>query len=367
MIERVWQRLDGGIVFTSVFLMAAGLTTIAASPEDELFRRQLIWLILALPLILGLPFANLRAVFSYRWLILGIYFFILFLLIITYFFAPTIGGVRSWLQVGSIQIQPSEFMKAALIILFSSFFAGRHVAIRRLGVIAASSVYFLLPVIFVLLQPDLGTSLILFGIWFGYLLVSELPLRHLLIAVIILALVGIGAWSYELAPYQKARITALFSPEADPLGVNYSVLQSKIAIGSAGFFGKGFGQGSQVQLGFLPAAETDFIFSAFVEEWGLVGGFILIGAFLYLIYRILRLGIKSQNNFARFVALGTAIMLFIHFGVNLGSSLGLLPVIGIGLPLVSYGGSNLLTTAVLLGIIQGVVSPRFAPARIEAV
>ena len=353
-MNRALLKTDWGLSSTAILLMAIGLITLASNPVSDFFWRQLVWVFIALVLIFGLPLINLRAIFNYRWLILGIYFFVLSLLVITYFFAPTIGGVRSWLQVGPVQVQASEFMKAALIILLSSFFALRHVAIAQPRVILISFLYFLIPTILVLLQPDLGTSLALFGIWFGYLLVSELPLRHIAIACLAFILVGILAWNFGLAEYQKERITALFSPEADPLGVNYSVLQSKIAIGSAGFFGKGFGQGTQVQLGFLPAAETDFIFSAFVEEWGLVGGLFVIAAFLYLIYRILQLGMGSYNNFAKFISLGTAITLFIHFSVNLGSALGLLPVIGISLPLVSYGGSNLLTIATLIGIIAGV-------------
>lgn len=353
-MNRWLPKTDWSLVLSVIFLMATGLITLAAHPNEELFLRQLIWVGLALLLIFGLPLINLKAIFNYRWFILGIYFFILFLLVLTQLFAPPIGGARSWLTIGSVQIQASEFMKAALIILLSSFFALRHVSIAQPRVIFISFVYFLIPTILVLLQPDLGTALVLFGIWFGYLLISELPLRHILVAFLIFILLGILAWNFALAPYQKERISGLFSPETDPLGVNYSVFQSKIAIGSGGFFGKGFGQGSQVQLGFLPAAETDFIFSAFTEEWGLVGGLLVISAFFYLIYRILQLGMRSYNNFARFVSLGTAITLFIHFSVNLGSALGLFPVIGISLPFVSYGGSNLLTMAALIGIIIGI-------------
>src|SRR3989344_3216633 len=344
-------KVDWGLASSAIFLMVVGLITLASNPNSELLSRQLVWVFLALILIFGLPLINLKAIFNYRWLVLGIYFSVLSLLVLTYFFAPTIGGVRSWLQVGPVQVQASEFMKAALIILLSSFFALRHVAIAQPRVILISFLYFLIPTILVLLQPDLGTSLVLFGIWFGYLLVSELPLRYIAVALLIFVIIGALGWSFGFAPYQKDRIAALFSPEADPLGVNYSVLQSKIAIGSAGLFGKGFGQGSQVQLGFLPAAHTDFIFSSFVEEWGLLGGFLLIAVFLYLIYRILHLGLRSYNNFAKFVSLGVAITLFIHFSINLGSALGLLPVIGISLPFVSYGGSHLLTMAALIGII----------------
>ncbi len=346
-------RTDPPLLAATLVLMAMGLVTLASS-GGEFFWRQLLWLVPALAMILILPSLNLRAISNYPWVIRGFYLLTLALLVLNYLIAPEIGGVRSWIPLGNFQIQPSEFMKAALIIFFSSFFALRHVAIARLGVIFTSLFYFLVPFILVLIQPDLGTALILFGIWFGYLLFSEIRLRHLLIAFLILIVIGITAWHFFLADYQKARIAALFSPETDPLGINYSTIQSKIAIGSGGIIGKGFGQGTQVHLGFLPAAHTDFIFSAFTEEWGLLGGLLLIGTFLYLIRRLIVLGSRVDNNFARLVVLGTVLMLLIHFTINLGSATGLLPVIGVGLPLVSYGGSNLLTVALLLGFIQSI-------------
>jgi len=351
------DKLDIPLIIASLSLIGMSLLTLA-SGNAELFTRQLVWLVAAVLLMVGLPFLNLRAFFIYRWVILGIYLSLILLLIITYFVAPIIAGARSWLVIGPIQLQPSEFIKAGLIILFSSFFAVRHIAIARLGIITTSFIYLLIPTILVLLQPDLGTVLVLVGIWFGYLLVSGMPTRFIAAALILFIVVGALGWQFGLADYQKARIGALFTPSADQLGVNYSVAQSKIAIGSAGVFGKGFKQGTQVQLGFLPAAQTDFIFASFVEEWGLLGGFIMISTFIFLLYRILKIGTQSINNFARFIALGTAIMLFIHFVINLGSTLGLLPVIGIGFPLVSYGGSNLLTIAVLIGILQGTALKR---------
>jgi len=356
-MSRFTAKLDWGMLGAIFVLIIAGLLVLASS-DTELFFKQLIWLVAALLLMLGLPLVNLKALFSYRWFILGIYFFILLLLIITYFVAPTIHGARSWITFGSFQIQPSEFMKAALIILLSSFFATRHVAIARMKIIISSFLYFLVPATLVLLQPDLGSSLVLLGIWLGYLLISGIPKKYVLIGILILAVVGALSWSFLFADYQKARIIALFEPSEDPLGVNYSVAQSKIAIGSGGLFGKGFGGGTQVQLGFLPAAQTDFVFAAFVEEWGIVGGLLLIGAFLYMLYRILKRGLQTSGNLASFITLGTALVLLIHFIINLGSTLGLLPVIGIGLPFVSYGGSNLLTVAALVGIIQSITEKR---------
>ena len=347
------NRLDIKLVAAALGLMLFGILVLLSS-GGELFARQLIWLIPALIFLVGIPQLNIKAILTYRWMRWGLYLGALALLLITYFVAPTIGGAKSWIKLGAFQIQPSEFMKAAMVIFLSGFFALRHVAIARLGIIIASFIYMIVPVFLILIQPDLGTALILFAIWFGYLLVSGIKKKHLLIAFMIFSIIAVVSWGFLLADYQKARIAGLFSPESDPLGINYNVIQSKIAIGSGGFLGKGFGQGTQVHLGFLPAAHTDFVFSAFVEEWGLLGGAMLIALFVYLIQRVLVLGKESDNNFARLVALGTALMLIIHFIINMGSATGLLPVIGVGLPLVSYGGSNLLTATFLLGIVQAI-------------
>lgn len=357
MAAKLFLRIDPPLLIAVFVLILAGGLALASS-GGELFGRQLIWLIPSILALTLLPQANIKALLSYRWVMYGFYGAVLIILALTYFIAPTISGARSWIQLGTLQIQPSEFMKAALIILLSSFFAVRHVAIGRVKVILHSFVYFLIPAALILLQPDLGTTLVLFGIWFGYLLLSEIQFKHLAIALLILATVGVLGWNFALADYQKDRVAALFSPEIDPLGINYSVIQSKIAIGSGGIYGKGFGQGAQAHLGFLPAAHTDFIFSTFMEEWGLVGGLLIIGAFMYMVLRLVFLGKQSQNNFARFVALGTALMLMIHFVVNLGSATGLLPVIGVGLPFISYGGSNLLTVSLLIGIVQGITDKR---------
>ena len=349
----IGAKLDFKLLVSAGALISMGLLVLASSGGD-LVIKQLVWLIPAIFFLIGLPLLNIKALLSYRWVFSSFYFLILILLVVTYFVAPVIGGARSWITLGTFQIQPSEFMKAALIILLSSFFAVRHVAIGRVRVILSSFIYALIPFVLVLLQPDLGTALVILGIWFGFLLVSGIRRKHLLIALLILVVVGFIGWNFALEEYQKARIGALFSPEMDPLGINYSAIQSKIAIGSGGMWGKGFGQGTQAHLGFLPAAHTDFIFSAFVEEWGLLGGVLLLLAFASLFYRILVLGMESGSNFGKFLSLGTALMLLIHFVINIGSATGMLPVIGVGLPLVSYGGSNLLTTTLLLGIIQGV-------------
>ncbi|HUY69723.1 MAG TPA: FtsW/RodA/SpoVE family cell cycle protein [Candidatus Tyrphobacter sp.] len=346
-------KYDWYLLGAAALLMSAGLLVLAPF-HDSSFTHQLVWVSLALLIIIATPALGLRTTLNYRWVVVGIYLLILAFLAVTLVVAPVIHGSRSWIKLGFFEVQPSEFMEGALVILFSSFFAVRHVAIAHYRTIAVSFVYFLLPALLVMLQPNLGTVLIIFSLWFSYLLVSELPVRYVLSALVAFSLVGIFMWHFGFASYQKQRIVGLFHPSNDPLGINYNVIQSKIALGSGGFWGMGYGRGTQVRLGFLPAPTNDFIFSSFIEEWGVAGGVALISLFLFLIYRILKIGFESDNNFSRFLCLGTAILLGIHLFINLGSDMGLLPVIGINLPLVSYGGSNLLTIAFLLGIVEDI-------------
>lgn len=351
------RNYDWPLLFAVGFIALAGVINIL-SVQPDLFARQIAWVLLGAVALFGLPMLNLKPLFSYRWAILGIYLGALALLFSAYLFAPTIANTKSWLVFGGFNLQPSEFMKIALIILFSSFFASKHVAIKRVGIVIASFVYFAIPAGLVLLQPDLGTVIILFIIWFGYLLLSEIPFKNVMVMLLLFATVAVLAWSFGLQGYQKERIIGLFNPDYDPLGVNYSVIQSKIAVGSAGLFGKGFGQGTQAQLGFLPEKGNDFAFAAFVEEWGLLGGVALVGAFVFMIYRILLLGLGSDNNFSKLLTLGTTLMFLSHFAVNVGSNLGLFPVVGVSFPFLSYGGSNLLTSALLIGIIQSTAKRR---------
>jgi len=249
-------------------------------------------------------------------------------------------------------------MKVAMIILFSYYFAKRHISIGRVGNIIRPFIYFLIPAFLIFLQPDLGTVTVLFGIWVGFLLVSGIRRKHLIIGLLILVFVAAVGWNLVLQDYQRARILGLFQPEADPLGVNYSTIQSKIAIGSGGFLGKGFGQGTQIQLGFLPESGTDYIFSSLMEEWGLLGGLLVLVAFGVMIIRIIVIGMEAESNFYRLFCLGSVIMFLIQFIINAGSAVGILPVIGITFPFLSYGGSSILINAMIIGIVQSAQAHR---------
>ncbi len=342
--------LNGALLFLALCSLL-----ILSSIDQDLFIQQFISYILAIGIVWLFSAIDWRSLANYRWLVFGFFLFTVVLLIVTAVVAPSIRGTRSWIVVGPVQFQTSELAKVSLIILLAYFFARRHIGIARLGVILKSFIYFAIPGFLVLRQPDLGSAISIFCIWLGFLLVSGIRWKHLLVGLLILALLFGLAWNFFLKPYQKERVFAFVNPNYDTLGFNYNVIQSKIAIGSAGFFGKGYGQGTQVQLGFLPAAATDFVFSAFTEEWGFFGATLVIVAFTLMLMRIIQIGAAAHDNFSKLVCLGTAIIFLSHFIINMGSAMGLLPVVGITFPFLSYGGSSLLTSAMLIGIIQSVV------------
>jgi len=219
--------------------------------------------------------------------------------------------------------------------------------------ILLSGFYVLLPAILIFFQPDSGSVLILIFLWVGILIISGIKFRHFLILILCGLLILILSWNFLLKDYQKERIISFFVP-SDPLGISWSQNQAEIAIGSGGIFGQGFGKGSQTQYGFLPEPQNDFIFSAIAEEFGLIGVSVLLFLFLILIWRIIKIALFSQTNFPRLFATGLSILLISQVFIHIGMNLGILPIIGISLPLVSYGGSGLISLFAGLGILQSI-------------
>jgi rod shape determining protein RodA len=347
------RALDVRLLVPLGILLLGGFLAIS-SISTELFLLQFAWCGVGAAIFAFFLFFDWRAVFNYRWVIPALYGAGVLLLAYVTFFGPVVRNTRSWLILGPIHFQPVEFMKIALILLFASYFSRRHMGVARWGTILTSFVLFAVPAGLVALQPDLGSGFILATIWFGFLLFAGLPLRRVLLALAVFAVVGVYGWSAVLEDYQRERITNVFYPERNVLGLNYSVTQSKIAIGSAGLWGKGYGQGTQTQLGFLTEPESDFILAAFIEEWGVAGGFLLIGAFVALELWIIRVGLAAGRNFETFVCLGTAAMFAMQFLVNVGSAVGLMPVVGLTFPFMSYGGSSLVANFTLLAIVNSI-------------
>lgn len=345
------RHLDWKLLGALAVVAAASLVTLA-SIAPAFFFRQLLWYGLALVVVFASVFVDWRWLGQESWFRYGLYGVGLFFLGLTYLQGTIIRGTKSWLVVGGFQFEPAEFIKLALIVLLAHFFARRHLEAWRGRNILLSLLFVGVPVILILLHPDLGSAFIVTMIWLGIFLSSGIHVKRFLVGLL-LAVLGIALlWSFVLAPYQKARITGFLFPERDPLGASYNVIQSKIAVGSAGFFGKGFGGGTQARLDFLPASHNDFLFAAFVEEWGVAGALVLLAAFVWLVARILAAGIRASENYSRFVVIGTATLFLAQFFVNVGSNVGLLPVTGLTFPMFSYGGSSLLTASILIGIIQ---------------
>ena len=224
----------------------------------------------------------------------------------------------------------------------------------RIKHIILSGVYVLIPFILIFFQPDFGSAIILIFLWVGILIVSGIKLSHFLILVLCGLLIFSLAWSFLIKDYQKQRIISFLAPQFDPLGIGWNQMQSKIAIGSGGIFGQGIGRGSQTQYGFLPEPQTDFIFASIAEETGLFGVGVLFALFLILISQIIKIALFARENFSRLFASGFAILLVSQFFIHIGMNLGILPIIGISLPLVSYGGSGLIATFLGIGILQSI-------------
>src|SRR4030043_356727 len=351
------KQLDWILIICSFLLVVIGLLSIYSSSSgrgDFLnFEKQLIFLGIGIFLMFFFCFFDWRAFRENSSLILILYFACIVGLIGLFFLAPEIRGVQKWYKVGPFCIDPVEFMKIVLIILLAKYFSMRHIEMYRVKHIVLSGFYILLPVSLVFFQPDFGSVIILVALWIGILIASGIKLRHFLILFLCGILILTLCWLFLIKDYQKERVISFLFP-ADPLGADWSQNQARIAIGSGGIFGQGIFNGSQTRYGFLPEPQTDFIFAAVAEEAGLVGVSALLILYLVLILRIFKIAMSSQSNFPRLFCIGLVIVLISQIFIHIGMNLGILPIIGISLPLVSYGGSGLITILVALGIVQSI-------------
>ncbi len=272
-------------------------------------------------------------------------------LILLFGLGNTVKGAESWFKVGLFAFQPADAMKLLLLLVLAKYFSRRHVEIAHFKHILVSGVYVFIPFVLVLLQPDFGSAMIIFFIWFGMILVSGVSKKHLALVFLAGAIVFGGMWVGFFENYQKKRILTFLNPLTDIRGAGYNSYQSTIAVGSGQITGKGVGYGTQSRLRFLPEHQTDFIFSAFAEEWGLIGVIILFGLFTIIIGRILMIAMVGATNFEMLYGMGVAIFIIVPFVVNIGMTIGLLPVTGVAVPFMSYGGSHLLVEFIALGLL----------------
>lgn len=345
--------IDWLLILFMIPVLGAGLVTMKSfTGETSFFSHQLMWMGISFVFLLSFSFFDFR--FLKRTDVLVTLFLVFSgLLVLLFFFGHTAGGAQSWFSLGGFSFQPSDMMKLIVILMLAKYFSRRHIEIGNFKHIFISGIYAIIPFILVFLQPDFGSAIIIFFIWFGMTLVSGISKKHLLI-VSGLLLVSIALlWGFVFQPYQKARIINFVQPLSDIRGTGYNVYQSTIAVGSGQLTGKGVGFGTQSRLKFLPEYETDFIFAAFSEEWGFVGVIILFILLALIVWRILRLALLGTSNFEILYGLGLAIYFMTHFIINIGMNLGIMPVTGITLPFMSYGGSHLLTEFIGIGILMG--------------
>lgn len=350
-----WVLLGAVLFLCSVSLLVLyGLSSSLADTGLNFFVRQLIFVIIGVILMLFFAYFDYD---YFRSNSTFIYFLALAMLAVILIFGTTVRSTTGWIDLGFVAIQPVEIVKILLIIFFAHFFAKKRQELGDLTTVIVSTILIGLAVILVMMQPDLGSSLILLGIWFGMLFISSI--RKSFVGVIMgLGLILITISWFFLAEYQKDRLMTFVRPELDPQGSGYNVIQSMIAIGSGGLYGKGIGQGSQSQLHFLPERHTDFIFAVVTEEFGFLGATLALLAFGVIFYRLYVIASSSNTHFGYFFVVGVMIMILIQMVINVGMNIGLMPVTGIPLPFMSYGGSTTLSMFIALGIVMSVYRRR---------
>jgi len=351
----VLKNFNWGLILPSFFLTLFGILSIygISSGEENLlnFKKQILFFIFSLILFIFLRLLDLKFLRTNSYFVFFLYIFSLLVLLGLLFFGTEIRGVKGWYKIGPFSFDPVPFSAVILIVVLSKYFSVRHIETKRFQPIFFSGIYAALPVLLVLFQPDLGSSIILIFIWLGIIIFSGIELRHFLILMVIALLAAFFSWQFLLKDYQKERILAFVNPGVDPQGISWNIEQSKIAIGSGGFLGKGITKGTQTRYGFLPEAQTDFIFASIAEETGFLGVTVLLSLIGILFWQIMRIVFTAFDNFTRLFAAGFAFLFLSQSFINIGMNLGILPIIGIPLPFVSYGGSNLLGFYFGIGIL----------------
>ena len=346
------KSLDYFLILIIMLLGAISVFAIYSTESGEFSfytKNHLIRLIAFFMMFLVLSFV--RITFWYK----NAYIFYLFcisLLVITLFFGLMASGSRRWLDLYFLNLQPSEIMKIAIIVCFARYYHRIQTAeIQNYKFILVPLILLIIPCYLVIQQPDLGTSLLIAGSGIIIIWLAGLNIKYFIYSGLLL-IVSLPFAVSLLKPYQKSRILTFFNPDRDPLGAGYQIIQSKIAIGSGGFFGKGFLKGTQSYLEFLPEKHTDFIFTLFSEEFGFLGSIMLLLLYILLIYRIISIGFYSKSFFSKLFCFGFASGIFLYIFVNISMVLGLLPIVGAPLPIMSYGGSSMLSIMLGLSIVM---------------
>ena len=343
--------IDLVLVVTLIMLLSLGsITLFSATGENaKMMHNHTLHLILAT--IAMLIASQLPSDMLNRWS-LWIYVFGVIMLIMVLIQGSMGKGAQRWLEIGSLRFQPAEIMKLAVPMMIASYFSNKILP-PSLKELFVASILVLVPMLLIVKQPDLGTALLVGSAGFFVIYFAGLPWKWLIATAIAGMVAAPLVFYYGMHDYQRQRVLTLFNPEADRLGSGYHIIQSTIAIGSGGFYGKGWLKGDQSRLDFLPERHTDFIFAVFGEEFGLLGNMILFSLYIFIIWRGLYLATKGQDTFARLLGGSLSMTFFIYLLVNTGMVSGVLPVVGVPLPLISYGGTSLVTLMIAFGLLMG--------------
>ena len=321
--------------------------------DSQFFFKQLIWISVSVSIFFGLSYVDFRFLRK-TWVSVLLFVISCILLIGLFALGKATHGAISWFNLGFFSFQPADIVKLVVIIVLAKYFSRRHIEIANVRHIIVSGLYAFAVFILVLVQPDFGSAVIIFLIWLGMVLVSGISKKHLLGMAFLGILVLGGLWIFVFKDYQKARIINFVNPLTDIHDTGYNAYQSTIAVGSGELLGKGVGYGTQSRLKFLPEYQSDFIFAAFAEEWGFIGVIILFLMYGIVIFRIVFIAMRGATNFEMLFGAGMAIFLIVHFFINIGMNMQLLPVTGQTLPFLSYGGSHLVAGFAGLGILMGI-------------
>ncbi|MCK5032526.1 MAG: rod shape-determining protein RodA [Calditrichia bacterium] len=398
------QKIDYITILIVIVLVCCGLLAIYSATHtgddnvNDYFSRQLMWAVFGIALMIMINFLSFKMLNRITYTLYGL---TIALLILVLFIGKTGQGAERWLVLGSIRIQPSELAKLATILTVSRFLSDKYANVNKLKYLVSTIVLILIPFILIARQPDLGTALVFLALiipilfWAGlnwfYLFVIISPLltlilsfnlwafmvlmflititlylskRKIYIAVgIFLINIGVGIatpkiWD-QLHPYQQKRILTFINPEQDPKGAGYQIIQSQVAIGSGGIWGKGYLKGSQTHLRFLPAQHTDFIFSVIGEEFGYFGVVVILSLFLSLLLRLVFIASSVRSQFGSLTVIGVITVIFFHIIINIGMTIGLAPVTGLPLPFLSYGGSFLMINLLMIGVVLNISKNKF--------
>lgn len=364
--RRIIQNFDWITFSVTILITLIGIMTIYSATRPVLteehssfYLKQATWL------ILGIVALFLTVSFDYVWLSrfsMPFYIAGIVLLLIVFIIGKTGMGAQRWLSLGPISFQPSEIFKLVYIIMLSQYLSQFKSPVDTVSLTRVFFYITFFPFILLVKQPDLGTALVILALFVSLILAKgiyrKIAALLVIIGIISLPFLGNIFWG-GLKDYQRSRIVAFIEPEVDPSGIGYHLNQSKITVGSGKFFGKGYMQGTQGPFRFLPEKHTDFIFAAFAEEWGFLGSFLLMFLYLVLIMRGLDTANKARDDFGKLLALGITFMFLIYFFTNVGMTLGLMPVVGIPLPFMSYGGTALLSNLIAVGILINIRTRRF--------